>query len=682
MKNILHRIQGFEVSLWSIAGLLFVVAILSYGLFFWQLGFYWDDMPISWIRYQFGPQAMRLYFSTSRPVWGELYQITTRFLPHIPMFWQLLAIFWRWVTAVLCWAIIRELWPNRRQAALIVSCFFLLYPGFNEQSVSFIYSHFFIVLSAFLFSYLLMLWSYRHPQKYWLLTILALCFSTLNIWMMEYFFSLELIRPFIILCFLVEVMPVKSIHDILNLISATIKRWMPYLVVWLANVLYRTFVFSNLAYKNVLLTNLRLAPIQTIIALFKTVLSDLYLVSIQAWMQIFQFPTIGVDGPRTILFYIFVVLFSGLLLVIFLQRIPKLDHLIIDSRNAIWLIVLGLLAMITGGGPYWLANLELTLGFPANRFTLSFMLGASLFLAGLLEFIPARIRLFLAALLIALAAGRQALWVDTFRRDWTTHKDMFWQMIWRAPALKPNTIVLMNEGALNYYADNSIGAALNWIYDPDNHSSDIKYVFFYPSSRLGGALTDLRSGLPVKFTYLIGDFSGNTDQAVVFYYQPPGCLRLLDPEIDSTNRLIPDGSLMREAARLSSSEWILSQSTARMPEIYNPEPAHTWCYFFEKADLARQLGDWKQVVELGDKAFRLDDYPNDPLERFVFIEGYAHTKDWKKAVELSQASHKVSKNYLDPLLCKLWGRIARETESTPEQKATLDEVKSRFECIP
>jgi hypothetical protein len=159
-------------------------------------------------------------------------------------------------------------------------------------------------------------------------------------------------------------------------------------------------------------------------------------------------------------------------------------------------------------------------------------------------------------------------------------------------------------------------------------------------------------------------------------------LRLLDPEIDSQNRLISEDSLLRDAALLSSTAPILSESVARMPEIYEPEPAHGWCYYFEKADLARQTGDWETVTQLGDAAFALDDYPNDPIERFVFIEGYAHTTDWEKAVELSLASHKVSKNYVAPLQCKLWDRIARETESTPEQKSTLGEVRNRFECLP
>ena len=51
---------------------LLVVAVFAYGLLIPQLGFYWDDLPMSWIRYQLGADAMTHYFSNNRPVWGLL----------------------------------------------------------------------------------------------------------------------------------------------------------------------------------------------------------------------------------------------------------------------------------------------------------------------------------------------------------------------------------------------------------------------------------------------------------------------------------------------------------------------------------------------------------------------------------------------------------------------------------
>ena len=94
--------------------LLLFLAILAYGLLLPQMGFYWDELPMSWIRYELGPEAMTRYFSTNRPVWGMLYQVTTRLLPQVPIYWEVFGLFWRWVAAVLVWAIARNLWTGPR----------------------------------------------------------------------------------------------------------------------------------------------------------------------------------------------------------------------------------------------------------------------------------------------------------------------------------------------------------------------------------------------------------------------------------------------------------------------------------------------------------------------------------------------------------------------------------------
>jgi len=88
------------------------------------------------------------------------------------------------------------------------------------------------------------------------------------------------------------------------------------------------------------------------------------------------------------------------------------------------------------------------------------------------------------------------------------------------------------------------------------------------------------------------------------------------------------------------------------------------------------------VVALGNVAFSLNDYPNDPLERFVFIEGYAHAGQWPRAEELSMTAYKVSPKYIAPLLCRLWRRIESATSSTPQQQAAVARMLRQFGCSP
>jgi hypothetical protein len=655
--------------------ILLVVTVLAYGLLLAQMGFFWDELPMSWIRYQLGPDAMTRYFSTNRPVWGVLYQLTTSVLPQIPIYWEILALVVRWASAVLVWLMARNLWRGRAEFAAIASLAFLLYPGFNQQWTSFLYGHFFIVLCFLLLSFLCSIWAERRPDRRLELSLGGVILAGLNLWMMEYFFVLELLRPLLIFRVVVEAQPGIALR---YAVRRTMAGWWPYLAVFIANVLWRLLVFNNQVYQPTLGASVRAKAAQGVLDAFTAIGQQLFRTAALAWSQIAHFPAVSRDGPRTLWYYVGVVGLAAIAVGVMIVEARRRSAT--GAERQWWPSALGLIAMLLAGGPFLLTGLEVTIAYPANRFTLPFMLGVSFALAGMLMYLPARLRLGVVIVVMALAAGRQALWAEDFRRDWATQKALFWQMVWRAPGIRPNTTVLMNEGALPYYADNSLIGALNWIYDPRNRSDRMDYALFYPTSRIGGTIPSLRAGLPIHYDFISEVFTGSTSQILGFYFQPPGCLRLLDPEIDAGNRLIPDDTMMRDAAALSSTAWIVADGESSMPGIYGPEPAHGWCYYFERASLAAQSEDWGQVTDLGDVALRLDDHPNDPVERFVFIEGYAHAGNWARAIELSDESYRVSRSYVGPILCRLWQRIERETGRNAGQEAALAEVKSMFSC--
>lgn len=663
--------------------ILLIVAILSYGLLIPQLGFYWDGLPISWIRYQLGPEALTEYFSSNRPVWGVLYQVTTRLFPQVPVYWQIFALIWRWLGAVVAWAIVRQLWKDKPRFALGAALLFLVYPGFNQQWAAFLYSHFFIVLFFFLFSLLCMLWAMSLPNRYWLWTSIGMLLSALNLWMMEYFFTLELVRIGVIWTALRdETMPTRE------RIRCVLRLWSPYLAVFALAVFSRLFIFNNQFYGISLTEQLRTAPLQTLRQLIESNLFSLRLVIIDSWTQVFRLrdPLIEAPVPTT---YFIVVIAALVIVMLGLLLLPR-DRFQIyrqDLKDSAYAMGLGALAVFMAGWPFWLIGFYPSLAWPANRFTLPFMFGVSLIIAGLVTLIPWQIlRNALIVVFVGFAAGKQFLWSDSYREDWEAQKSLFWQLTWRAPGIKSDTLVLLNEGALNYYSDNSLSGALNWIYAPDNDSDHIEYVLFYPTTRLRTALPKLQSDIPIYFDFLAGEFNGSTSQTLAVYFDPPGCLRVLDPEIEGRNRLIREPSLMRFAARISSPALITNEPRARMPDIYGPEPeqANAWCYYFEIADLARQFGNWEEVARIGNTAFELDDHPNDPVEWFVFIEGYAHMGEWQRALELSKESYQASQEdeVVGRLLCLLWERIETETPEGTERTEALSEVKSMFACNP
>jgi len=186
--------------------------------------------------------------------------------------------------------------------------------------------------------------------------------------------------------------------------------------------------------------------------------------------------------------------------------------------------------------------------------------------------------------------------------------------------------------------------------------------------------------MPIVQNYLATTFYGNTSNMVVINFSPPGCFRVLDPEIDPLNKLLPP--VLRDAAILSNPALIRAESPVSLPDFYNPEIPRTWCYYFSKAELARQNGDWSGVLDFYKQAQATGDRPNDPLENFVFIEGYAHAGKWDEARKLTKEVYKFSKEVMRPMLCTLWVRINREVSPKTEKDTAVQGVRSDLGCSP
>lgn len=652
---------------------------LAYGLSINSLGFYWDDFPMLWIARTYGPDGLARYFSTNRPVWGLIYRITVPLFNTHPLAWQVFALFWRWTSGLALWGLLRLVWPKRPSLAAWAAALFVVYPGFSQQYISLVYSHFFLILTCFLASLALNLLAMRRPGRFWPLTAAAWLLSALNLLSMEYFFLLDLLRPVLIWLVCSE-----SIPNLTARLKRTLLNWLPYLALLGGVVVWRSFFFGFHTYQPTLTSRLRTQPLSALVELIRRVVGDAWLTSAAAWARAALPPTWADLTARQWQIYVAVCLAVFVATAAFFWFFAREAHQKLTFWQRLAPLGLGLLALLVCGAPFWLTDLQVKLQFHADRFTLAFMLGAVLVFAGLLHALPlprwSQVLLLAAAL--GMAAGLQFANSVAYRRDWAGQRTLFWQLTWRAPALQPGTILLANELPLEYYSDNSLTAPLNWIYAPKNFTQQMSFMLYYPTVRLGTQVLRLEKDLPVDQDYLAARFTGSTSQMVTVYYNPPGCLRVMDPEVESDNWTVP--GYLRDTLPLSSTRWILAQGadgqTAVPPqELYGSEPAHGWCYYFEKADLARQLGDWAQVAKLGDEGFANGDYPNDPLERLPFIEGYAHVGNWQRALDLTRESDHISP-MMAPMLCHVWERIELQTQPGEPRSDTLQTVRSELAC--
>jgi hypothetical protein len=78
-------------------------------------------------------------------------------------------------------------------------------------------------------------------------------------------------------------------------------------------------------------------------------------------------------------------------------------------------------------------------------------------------------------------------------------------------------------------------------------------------------------------------------------------------------------------APFSQADNILTESEFHAPPVmvFGSEPEHDWCFYYQKADLARQRGEWEQIPVLLKEALKNGYYPEDPLEWMPFLQASA-----------------------------------------------------------
>lgn len=657
-----------------------IVILLSYALVASKLGIYWDDWAYIWTRLELGYEGLLRHFSFSRPVAGQLHNIAILITGGKPLSIQIYMMGMQILCAYLFGRLLWTVWNDKR-SSWIGALLFAVYPGFTMQPIAVNFSFSYFLIGSLCLSFILGIHAVRSRRGRFGLTIAAILLSLMNLFASEYFFLLELLRPFLFYVEFDRTMAAPRQKAKKVLIAE-----IPYAAAFAAGLIYRMFFnkTQTLHYSFSLLDKIKTNFAAGIGEWFLDMGRDCLSVLVKAWEQIFSIPQPSVLGTRTFFLYCFVTILAVLVTLFFLFFCCRTDPVQENPRTnrfaSLQMIAIGLIALLLAGQPFWLTESYLSFVFPNSRYTLPFILGVGMILAGLfgllrkIRWIP----ITLTACLVGLSVGFHFNIANEYRRDWTLTKDFFQQLTWRIPAIKENTVVVTNVLPIRFSTDNSLTAPLNWIYADEYEKDRMPYIL-YTNTKREKTLSELEPGKEVFQEYLSAQFIGSTDDTVSLYYNAPGCVHVLDPEIDLFNQTI--ATIDRDAALLTNYDRIESKESVRsLPsQIFGQELAHGWCWYYESADLARQNQDWERVSTLGDEAFAQRDYPNDPMERIPFIEGYAHSDRWNDAAAQTEAALTVTPVMNDPL-CALWQRIDSETESSEEKNSTLTAVNTMLDC--
>ena len=222
------------------------------------------------------------------------------------------------------------------------------------------------------------------------------------------------------------------------------------------------------------------------------------------------------------------------------------------------------------------------------------------------------------------------------------------------------------------------GFAYNAQYAPDFDGEDAPYWFVNGFRALGSSiLPGLQPGLPIEDGFRNVTFRGNTSNSlVVAYNKAHGCLRVLDP----VYRLAPPNREREPAPAGFQPRAGPSRRSQPYPVvIFGPEPDRGWCYFFQKADLARQMQDWESGVWLAEEASRQGLAPVSGVERLPFIEAYAHAGQWDAALDQTRLAAQQTRE-LEPFLCDAWLRLENATRDSEGRREAIASIESQFKC--
>lgn len=677
---------------WIVPVFLLVLCVLAYGLLIPTLGYYWDDWPYAWINHMYGPSGYPEFVALDRPHSAWVFMLLTFILGEGPLGYHISSLLLFWLCAVLFWVLLRLLWPDHPPEALWAALLFAVYPGFRGHPQAIIYNHHFAAMALVLFSFIGMIkgirasgdkGSFLRSTAWHLPAVAALSLSQFTI---EYFLGWEAVR------WLVAWLALKPKKlDLNQRVGKTLLHVYPYGLATVVFLIWRVFVFQFPTYQPVGTGESEFMLGEWISGTFTQFFETVF----GAWAR--AFPIFSSDAFSTAFWLTYLILYFCVTIFVFIWVVLSREKRHRQAEGvqetvkkfggqALWI---GLVGLAFAGWPFWLTDLTINIRSPFNsRFTIAFMPWIALFFTAFLHWFSrirsGLVRVVNLMLIAGLVGGSAAFhyWNTNFyRNEWLITQRYFQQMVRRIPDLDPGTTLVINDlRALSLYQDDSLSAILNWTYSPENTDREMDYMVHYLSVRLGRQLPALEPGLPIEHQLRSQIFYGTTDKLLVVYYQPPGCLRVLD--FEHPDRLPEDFPVrMHPALMLSKLSLIRTSPEQRATpplHLFDETDGETWCLFFEEADLAAQQGDWAEVANLGDRALKLEDQSNEVSELFVFIEGYLRMGRMGRAIDLSKTLSVRSGGYYDKAICGLWQELDQELGEDFARNFDLNPIYSRY----
>jgi hypothetical protein len=687
MKAFINRLRKIRFTEKSVPFALLVALVLAFGLLIPWLGFYHDEWHFIYYDAILGAKGLvKLFNYDGHPLTVWFYLLSFKLLGVRPLGWHIYSLLWRWMAVSMFWLWIDRLWPGRRRFTFIAALLFAIYPIFVLQVLPISYFEvwggFFLIFLSFFCT----VQAIRQPEKFWFYTTIAIVAKFGQMLTSEYSWGIELIRP-VMVWFLFS-----GEFTFREKIYQTIKFCIPYLIIFTGFGLWRGLLFQAGRKEIALQSGIFHAPFQTAIAWIQHGFPDLALILFASWYDVVQPTDLFLGNWRNLLILCLSIL-SGGAIFFYLQGLNETIETDVSKRTALRAaIVIGLVGVAVGLIPSYAAGYMVYLSAPPgnSRFALGSLPATAILISAGLEILisSGRARMVVVAVLTGLAIGWHVRYTDEFREIWRYQVDFYRQLSWRVPAIKPGTALVATSkffspirypsAILAVSGDYPTALVINTIYAGKlGKDGEIPYWFFQaPQDR--AREPGLMAG-----QHLDSSFSSAAKQNLFFSYRPQDgqCLRILSPS-DTPPPVGPGYSYITKSHPEFSLAGIdLSGQTdfGLLNKLIGPEKRDTWCFYYEKADLARQREDWPAITMLWQNVQKKHLRPEEGQEYLPFIVALAKQGHWKDAFELTHTAKKITPHGIS-CYCELWTRLAEETPDSASKEDAVVKIRKALGC--
>jgi hypothetical protein len=611
------------------SGLFSILVIVILGCavylpFAGRLGFYADDWQI--LTDQIANTTQVKMYSIDRPFLGYAFTFFKAFLGVTPIHWQLMIVLIRIMGAVLVYLLVKKIVRVGNPIAVVVALVAMFFPGFLRQPSSVCYLMHTIAFTGAVLSIYLSLLALNRKNVWAAVAMIGLSVLLELMYLLDgdYFIGLEVIR--VILIYLCIRQERGKRRGWVRLVVKSL----PYVAAAGLFLVWRVFIFHSARATTdaaVVFSAYIDNPRNALVLFGKNYYTSVLNLLFMSWVVPLYSLLLSTATKEMVVLGGSALLCSAAVVAYFVVSFRKTkkedennDHA--KRRAGVNLVIVGILIVLITFLPIIATKRYYIFEAYFDRYSIPPLLGVAFITGGVVELLKGMkkaVYVFVGVILF-LSVLTQMQNSERYANVWKVQKEFWQQMVWRVPQLQRDSVIVpvLPAGA-SVYDEIEAFTVANTIYYPDQ---DMVLK--------GQILTEVTAEWILKGNIMtrefrVPEYSVDYDSIVLaVMVDPESCVHVIDPG----QPYFPTGvdPLVRMVAGRATLEPILTdaESHALPGAVFGAGLPRDWCYYYEKANLARQGEDWEAIVGFEREAAQQGLEAHDPSEWLPFLEAYAH----------------------------------------------------------